>query len=134
MDKFNPETTASILDRQDMFGHREVGVIHPDVSSFLRLRDNGDIEIMTGDGLGIVMSRSNQTMTLMAKQVRVLTHDGDGFFWNQLGFNKKATAYNEPTFFQPPEHDMSDLYKGAADYFPPTDDPTKHTDADKKVQ
>lgn len=129
------EKPADILDKQNTFGAREVGLTHPDISSFVRLRDNGDIEIIAADGLGIVLSRSNQTMTLMADKIRFLTHEQQGLFWNQVGFNPKATVYNEPTLFTPQEHDMHDLFKGATDYFDTDpDDPIKHTDADKQVQ
>src|SRR5690242_4881809 len=99
-EKFTRST--DVLDLQNNFSDREVGVTHPDISSHIRLRDNGDIEIITGEKLAIVMNRKNASITFVADHVRFLTRDDDtGMRWNKMAFNHKATLFNEPTFVIP---------------------------------
>jgi hypothetical protein len=107
-----------ILSHQDTFGVREVGVTHPDVSSHVRLKDNGDIEILSGEGVGLLINRKNRSITLFADHVRFLTKDDDtGMRWNKLAFNPRATTFNEPAFLSVAHDDMYNLYKDTDGYF-----------------
>ena len=58
------------LNRRSQFSQREVGLTHPDTSSFLRLNDEGDIEIFAAPGVGIVISASSNTISFFAEKVR----------------------------------------------------------------
>lgn len=97
---------------QDYFGDREVGLNHPDVKSFVRLKDNGDVEIMANEGLGIVLRPAKNSILLYADHVQIMTKEQDGLKWNDLSFNSKATAYNEPTFIKQIATDFHNTYKG----------------------
>jgi hypothetical protein len=103
---------------QDRFSEREVGITHPDVSSHVRLKDNGDIEIISGEGLGIVFNRKDRSMTFFADSVRMLTRDDDtGLRWNKLAFNPKATTYDQPAFIRLVESDLPNIYRGVGQFF-----------------
>lgn len=96
---------------QDQFGLNEPGLVHPRRPSFVRLHDNGDIELTAGETLSILMAPSNRTITFVADQVKFLTKD-DGFRWNRLSFNKDAWQFNQPTFHQLDDSDAHSLYRG----------------------
>lgn len=114
-DKFR--RPSDIIDMQDTFSEREVGLTHPDISSHIRLKDNGDIEIITGEGLGIIFNRKNRSITFVGDTIKFLTKDGANLRWNKLAFNHKATTYSEPTFSSLPNHDLTSIYKGVSEFF-----------------
>lgn len=91
-------TPAAILDKFHYFGPRETGLNHPDLYSFIRLADNGDIHIMVAEGVGIIISATQRTIALVGDQVKFLTREDEGLKWNTLAFNSKATKFNEPAF------------------------------------
>lgn len=116
MDTFN--RPSDIIAHQDIFSEREVGVTHPDISSHVRLKDNGDIEILSGEGVGILINRKNRSINFFADHIRFLTKDDDtGMRWNKLAFNHKADKFNEPAFIAIAENDMYNLYKDTDGYF-----------------
>lgn len=116
MDTFNRPTDA--LSLQDNYSDREVGITHPDVSSFIKLRDNGDVEIVTGEGVGIIMNRNNKSISFFGDHIRFLTREDDtGMRWNKIAFNPKATSFNEPAFVVPAIDDMYNLYQDTDGYF-----------------
>lgn len=106
------ENAAGIIEQQEKFGLREVGLTHPDMSSFIKLADNGDIHISAGDGLAIIMHPQNKSITLVGDSVRFLTKEEDGLRWNKLSFNYQATKYTEPAFISYQEDDYQNLYRG----------------------
>lgn len=92
--------TASEIDelnRRKNFSQREVGLTHPDNSSFIRLTDSGDIEIFSAPGVGIVINGSTKTISLFADNIKFYTKE-DGLKWNSMEFNHSATLFSEPTF------------------------------------
>jgi len=92
--------TASELDelsRRKNFSQREVGLTHPDNSSFIRLTDSGDIEIFSAPGVGIVINGSTKTISLFADNIKFFTKE-DGLKWNSMEFNHSATVFSEPAF------------------------------------
>lgn len=94
------------------FSGREVGITHPDVPGFLRIKDNGDIEVVAGEGLAIVMSPKNGSITFVADSVNFMTRP-DGFKWNHVAFNDRATTFTEPTFiFKEPKLNAYDIHEG----------------------
>jgi len=122
------ESPLSNIANQDVFGQREVGLTHPDVQGFIRIRDDGDIEIIADAGVAIIMHRRNETMTIVADRVNFMTRNHDGLRWNHVLFNRSATKYNQPTFIA-----MSDTTQGAYDMFEGIDIFLKDIDGSRKV-
>lgn len=108
--------TPNIVDQQDKFGLREVGITHPDLPSFIKLADNGDIHIVAAEGLGIIMHPQNKSITMVGDSVRFLTKEEDGLRWNKLSFNYQATKYTEPAFVSYEDDDYQNLYRGLDDW------------------
>lgn len=113
MSKYDsPQTT---LDEQDKYGLNEVGITHPDVSSFIRIRDDGNIEISAGD-VAIVLNPNKGSITLVADTVKFMTKT-NGLRWNRSSFNEDATNFNEPTFLvENTENNRSSAYRDV-EYF-----------------
>jgi hypothetical protein len=84
------------LSRRNQFSQREVGLNHPDTNSFLRLNDEGDVEIFAAPGVGIVISASSRTISFFAEKVRFFCAE-DGLRWNEFNFNYSASDYSQPT-------------------------------------
>jgi len=84
------------LEKRKEFSDREVGISHPDLSSFIRLNDRGDIEIFARPGVGIVISARSKSISFFADSVRFFTKE-DGLRWNNYNFNYSASTYSEPT-------------------------------------
>lgn len=100
-------------NEQNRFSREEVGLTHPKTPAFIRLCNNGDIEIVAGEGCSIIMNPRAKSITFVADTFNVLTKEG-GFHWNGKAFNEMATGFQEPTFVEP--EDGPDLYRGA-DYY-----------------
>lgn len=84
------------LKKRKEFSDREVGITHPDLSSFIRLNDQGDIEIFASPGVGIIISTRSKSISLFADSIRLHTRE-DGLRWNNYNFNYSASTYIEPT-------------------------------------
>jgi hypothetical protein len=93
---FKPENE---IGRRNEFSKREVGLNHPDTNSFIRLTDEGDIEIFAAPGVGIIISSIGRSISLFADHVRMFTKE-DGLKWNNYHFNFSATDYSEPTLLK----------------------------------
>jgi len=78
------------------FSDREVGLTHPDLSSFIRLNDRGDIEIFAAPGVGIVISARSKSISLFGDNIKFMCKE-DGLRWNRYNFNYAASSYAEPT-------------------------------------
>lgn len=94
-----PSTSFSVgseLNRRNQFSQREVGLNHPDNNSFLRLNDEGDIEIFAAPGVGIIISASSKTISFFAEKVRFFCAE-DGLRWNEFNFNYSSSDYSQPT-------------------------------------
>lgn len=109
------EQPLHIMQKMSEFNSREVGLTHPDVFSYIKLADNGDIHIMVDNGVGIILSASQQAIFLVADTVKFLTKDHDGLKWNKVAFNPKATKYSESTFVYPRTND-NNIYSNVQDY------------------
>lgn len=46
------------------FNDGEIGLFHPDVSSLVKLKDNGDIDIFTGTNIGIRINKQKKTIEM----------------------------------------------------------------------
>lgn len=105
-----------IIESQEQFSVREVGITHPDNPGFIRICDNGDIEIMAGDGLSIVMNSRSRSISFVADSIKFITKKDGGLKWNRLTFNEKATGFSQPTFLTIDEREALGVYRGV-DYF-----------------
>jgi len=84
------------LARRKQFSQREIGLNHPDTNSFLRLSDEGDIEIFAAPGVGIIISASSSTISFFAEKIRFFCGE-DGLRWNEFNFNYSSSDYSQPT-------------------------------------
>jgi hypothetical protein len=87
---------SSEIKKRKEFSDREVGLTHPDLSSFVRLTDDGDIEIFAAPGIGIIISAKAKSISFFADSVKMFTKE-DGLRWNSFNFNYSASTYVEPT-------------------------------------
>ncbi len=97
-----PEKNFPISDelkRRNEFSKREVGLNHPDNSSFLRLNDDGDIEIFAAPGVGIVISGASKSVSIFADKIRFFCSE-TGLRWNNFNFNYSAIDYSQPTLVE----------------------------------
>lgn len=106
----NFEKPYNQLAREESFGEREVGINHPDNSSFIKVADNGVIEISAGVGLSIILNPMNRSVTFVADSVKFLIRDKDSFKVNDLMLNLQATKYSEPTFIEKEPNERNFLY------------------------
>lgn len=82
------------------FAEREVGLVHPDNDSYIRVNDNGDIHIMASPDLGIVISKSKRAIILVGDIVKFATREDSGLVWNTKSFNANAIDFSESTFVE----------------------------------
>lgn len=80
------------------FELNDVGLTHPHNNAFIKIDEDGRIFIMSEANLGIVIDPSNQTVAFVGNKVKVISKEEEGFVWNNMSFNPKATNYAEPTF------------------------------------
>lgn len=102
---------------QNSYGPREIGLIHPDLSTFVRLNDAGDIEIVVDDGLAIVLHRKSKSITFVADSIKILTKEGDSIRWNNSNLNSRATDFTQPALLPLTVSEAPALYDGSEEYF-----------------
>ena len=105
----NTASEISEINRIKTFSQREVGLTHPDNSSFIRLTDAGDIEIFSAPGVGIVINGSTRTISLFADNIKFHTKE-DGLSWNSMEFNHSATLFSEPAFVKADQKSYNPAY------------------------
>lgn len=110
------DTPQKTLDKQHYFGPREVGLSHPDVHSFIRLCDNGNIEITAGEGLLISLNPKSGSITFVADHINFITRSNGGLKWNHVSFNERATSFNEPTFIADDWIRIDTIFEGMDDF------------------
>lgn len=103
------------LDKRKNFSEREVGLNHPDTESFIRLNDQGDIEIFAAPGVGIVISGRSKSISLFADSIRLHCKE-DGLRWNMYNFNYSASSFSEPTLVKLNLKEIHSAQNGAAYY------------------
>jgi hypothetical protein len=102
---------------KDNFSDSEVGLTHPFRPSYFRLSDNGNVEIIGDEGMGIIFNASNRSVTIIADTIRFQSKEEQGLRWNKYSFNSKSTKYTEPTFIELDDKDITNLYQGVDDLF-----------------
>jgi hypothetical protein len=119
-------TPLEAIDNQDRFSKRESGLKHPDIENlFVRLRDNGDLELVAGEGLAIIMHPRNRSITFIADHINFITQSDEGLRWNHVSFNSRAVSFHEPTFIAKNDEqlDAYNTYEGL-DVFVSTEEDT----------
>lgn len=84
------------INRRKKFSNREVGLNHPDNSSFVRVADSGEIEIFGCPGVGIVINPNTRSVSIFADSIKFYSREDDGLRWNSMSFNPASDMYNEP--------------------------------------
>jgi hypothetical protein len=120
-----------VLHDADTFQDTEVGLNHPTSQAYVRLKDNGDVEIVAGDGLAIVLHKQQRSITIVADSIRFLTKAQGGLRWNDKLFNERGDAFQEPTLVPAGEEDAFNLYKGVEHFI--YDDPNEPTDQQRTL-
>lgn len=90
-----PRASSEEASRRNSFSNREVGITHPDTSAYIKLCDNGDIEIMAAPGVGIIISALNKSITLHADDIKIYSKP-NGLNWNENYFNPNSDSFEEP--------------------------------------
>lgn len=108
--------------KEETFGPREVGISHPDNNSFVKIADNGDVEVSVGPGCAVILHPQDGSITFVASRVRFLIGDNGAFTINDLILNTDATNYAEPTFVERSMTDHTYLYDGTTNYVAEVDD------------
>lgn len=101
-----------IFNKRNEFSRREVGLNHPDVESFIKLNDAGEIEIMAAPGVGIIINGPNRSVSIFADTLKIYTTEDDGIRWNKYAFNYAATDFTEPFLVTLKDFQQSPAYYG----------------------
>lgn len=110
------------IKKRITFSTREVGLTHPDTSSFIRLSDKGDIEIFAGQEIGIIISPSSGSISLFADVVKIFTKEDNGLRWNNMSLNYASDQYNEPALVRTNEKEINSGFNYANYYLELIDD------------
>lgn len=103
------------LKNRKEFSDREVGLNHPDVASFIRLNDSGDIEIFAAPGIGIVISSKTRSISFFGDVVKFNTKE-DGLRWNTYKFNFSSYDYSQPTLIRIDRKEFNPAQEGVTHY------------------
>ena len=92
---------------------REPALSHPDVPGFIRIRNDGVMEIICDDALGMMMDPKSRSVTFVADHVKFFTKQDGGLRWNNVQFNENATSFDEPALLSVDDDGaVTDLYSG----------------------
>lgn len=105
----------NIARSRDLFGVREVGITHPDNNAYVKISDNGSIEIMGGTNFGIILDAKSRSINFYADTVNFHTKESGGLNWNRLSFNNRATKYTEPPLLPTLTDSIVGLFDGVID-------------------
>lgn len=107
---------ADELEKRSTFSRREVGLTHPDNSSFIRISDNGTIEIFAGQELGIIISAETNSISIFADVVKIFSNEDNGMRWNGMSFNYAGDSFQEPALVPVDQKDINAGYNNARYY------------------
>lgn len=71
------------------FNDGEIGLFHPDVSSLVKLKDNGDIDIFTGTNIGIRINKQKKTIEMFGDSSTISDN------WKVLSNNVTVISEND---------------------------------------
>jgi hypothetical protein len=110
------------ISKRNTFSKREVGLTHPDTSSFIRLTDRGDIEIFAGEELGIIISPSSGSISIFADVLKIYSKEDDGLRWNNMSLNYASDQYSEPALVKTNKKNINSGFNYADYYLNSLDD------------
>jgi hypothetical protein len=110
------------LSKRNTFSKREVGLTHPDTSSFIKLTDRGDIEIFAGEELGIIISPSSGSISIFADVLKIYSKEDDGVRWNNMSLNYASDEYSEPALVKTSKKNINSGFNYADYYLNSLDD------------
>jgi hypothetical protein len=103
------------LFQKSKYSPTEVGLTHQSTPAYIRLCDNGDIEIMAGEGIGLVLHAANKSVTIIADSIKMMTRE-DGLRWNDHHFNPNGSEWTEPALLKKDLDQMRGVFDGIEDY------------------
>jgi len=110
------------VSKRNSFSKREVGLTHPDTSSFIKLTDRGDIEIFAGEELGIIISPSSGSISIFADVLKIYSKEDDGLRWNNMSLNYASDQYSEPALVKTNKKNINSGFNYADYYLNSLDD------------
>ena len=116
------ESINEIKEAQETFQPREPGITHPDNDAYIRLRDNGDVEIVAQPGLAIVMHQQTKGITFVCDNIKFITRDQNGLRWNNRAFNPQSTNFAEPALIPFDAREVTSIYDGVENFLPDESD------------
>lgn len=109
------ERPDDLLLQKNVFNTSEVGITHQNTPAYIRLCDNGDVEIVATEGLGIVLHAANKSVTIIADSIKLLTKE-DGLRWNDHHFNPNGSEWTEPALLKKDVDDIHGVFDGIDNY------------------
>lgn len=117
------------------FGNEEIGLNHPNVASFIRLRDDGVIEINADDGVSIQLDPQSRSISFIADRVKFFTREEGGIRWNEHELNNRATRFDEPALVEADDQGgIVDLYKNSLEFLADEDEVESETPQERIVR
>lgn len=107
---------ADELEKRSTFSRREVGLTHPDNSSFIRITDTGAIEIFAGEELGLIISPETRSISIFADVVKIFSNEDNGMRWNGMSFNYAGDSFQEPALLPIDDKDINAGFNNARYY------------------
>lgn len=99
------------------FGNEEVGLTHPNVPAFIRLRNDGAIEINADAGVSILLDPQSRSISFVADRVKFFTREEGGIRWNEHELNNRATRFDEPALVEADDQGgIVDLYTNSLSF------------------
>lgn len=114
--KFIRSDTVGRLSSQDTFSANDVGLTNPYNDNFIKLGENGIIEIYAGNGTGIILNPNARSITFTADSIKFMTNKEDGMRWNDMSFNSQATSYTEPPLIPYEQETRPNAFRDLDDY------------------
>lgn len=111
-----PFNEALEIKKRTEFSHREVGLTHPDNNAFLRITDNGCIEIFAAPGIGLIMNPNTRSISFYSDSIKFFSKEDDGLRWNEKSFNPAADVYNEPALIKTSSFSNNPAYHRVSHY------------------
>jgi hypothetical protein len=118
--------TNKVLNNK--YQYREVGVIHPDTGSHIRLRDNGNIDMFASNGCGMRVNRDDEAIMIAASDLLLNTKNLDiktehtGFKLNGYILNPNLYLFNNGQYVKNLKlKAIVDVYDAATGDFVTTD-------------
>ena len=104
------------LSIEDRFSLDEVGLTHPNTNAYVKLCNDGSVEIYAGNDTGVFMNPNTKTITFMADKVKFITNNENGICWNDKELNSQATSFTEPALVPIESRPENGAYRDFSNY------------------